>query len=143
MQQSVEKKTVYTTQYSDTHISRSAVESNQVLKNITFVSNSSLMANLISAITADGEVNETDSMENGTWLWTPISQITTAYAETIILGAQKNGIKNIYISIDPYLDIYAMPYGEAQARKKKEFSNSLEVFIAMAQQKNISYDASD
>lgn len=139
--QTEKKKVIYPAQYSDTNITLNAVKSNPALKNITFSSNGSMMANSISAITPDRNLVETNAAENGTWLWTPISQITEDYAQTVISGAQRNGIKNIYISIDPYLDIYAMPSGQDKEKRKTEFADTLEMFIAMAHKNNITVDA--
>jgi hypothetical protein len=68
-------------------------------------------------------------------------QLTPKYTDTIISGALKNGFKNIYISIDSYLDIYIMPDGEEKITKRAEFDKKIENFITKANNNGITVDA--
>ncbi len=134
------KTTVYPTLYSDKNITKSAVESDKRFSNITFVEKESMLANAISVINKTSVLKDKE-YEKGTWLWTPIPQLTEKYSDSIISGALKNGIKNIYISIDSYLDIYIMPDGEEKIAKRAEFDKKIEYFIKKANENGITVDA--
>lgn len=134
------KTTVYPTLYSDKNITKSAVESDKRFSNITFVEKESMLANAISVINKTSVLKDKE-YEKGTWLWTPIPQLTEKYSDSIISGALKNGIKNIYISIDSYLDIYIMPDGDEKIAKRAEFDKKIEYFIKKANDNGITVDA--
>ena len=135
------RKMVLPTQYSDSHVSTSAMESNIKYRNIAIFDKETLLANASSSLRKDTKPKIEDGPENGTWLWTPILQITPEYRDTVISGAVKNGIKNIYISIDSYLDIYIMPDGKEKSDKKMAFDRTIEDFIVEANKKGITIDA--
>jgi hypothetical protein len=134
------KTAFYPTLYSDKNITNSAVESDNRFSNITFVEKESMVANAISTIKRVSVLRDRE-YEKGTWLWTPIMQLTPKYTDTIISGALKNGFKNIYISIDSYLDIYIMPDGEEKITKRAEFDKKIENFITKANNNGITVDA--
>ncbi len=135
--------TFYPVQYSDNHITSNAMVSDPRFKNISFENTGSLtknqLANTISAVRGHEAVETT--MEKGVWLWTPILQITPEYAEQMISGAKKDGITDIYLSIDSYLDIYIMPDGPEKTVKKRAFDTVIEDFILKARESGISVDA--
>lgn len=126
--------------YSDTRITKNAVESNLKYRNIAVFEKEILLANLVSSIKKSSDKIDYGP-ENGTWLWTPVLQITPEYRKTILAGAVKNNIKNIYLSIDPYLDIYIMPDGKEKTEKKLAFDKKIEDFIIEANKNGISVDA--
>lgn len=134
------RKNFYPSQYSDTHITQNATVSDPKFKNIAFVDNS-MLANAISSLQDNSFTVKTGGLEAGTWLWTPILQITPAYQKSIISAAVKYGIKNIYLSIDSYLDIYIMPDGEEKTKKRKDFDTIIEKFITEANRNGITVDA--
>ncbi len=134
------KTTVYPTLYSDKNITKSAVESDKRFSNITFVEKESMLANAISVINKTSVLKDKE-YEKGTWLWTPIPQLTEKYSDSIISGAVKYGIKNIYLSIDSYLDIYIMPDGDEKIAKRAEFDKKIEYFIKKANDNGITVDA--
>ena len=126
--------------YSDSHITQNAIESNPEYKNIAVFDREILLANLVSSVKKNS--TKVDSgPENGTWLWTPILEITPEYRKKIISGAVKNNIKNIYLSIDSYLDIYIMPDGKEKTEKRLAFDKQIEDFISEANKNGISVDA--
>lgn len=134
------KNFVLVRQYSDLHITENAKSSNEKFKSITFSKRASLLSNAISSLkTSTGPIN--DSTENGSWLWTPILQITDEYQNKIISDSKKRGVKNIYLSIDSYLDIYVMPESEEKQKKEQQFDNILSNFISKANQNGITVDA--
>ncbi len=133
-------KTVYPTLYSDEHITPNAVISDPKFKNISFAPRESQLANVISVVSINTGT-KTYGSENGTWLWTPTLDITTKYMDSIISGAKKNGIKNIYLSIDSFLDIYVMPPGEEKDKKKTQFDKIISDFIKKANANDIKVDA--
>ncbi len=132
-------KTIYPTQYSDSHITSNAVVSNPSFKNLGYFDPNVLFANTISTITKD--VGSDSKEEKGTWLWTPISEITPKYADFIISGAKKNGINTIYLSVDSYLDLFVLPNGKEKDAKKRNFDKTVENFIMLANKVGISVDA--
>lgn len=134
------KTTVYPTLYSDKNITKTAVEADKRFSNITFVEKESMLANAISIVNRTSVLRDKE-YEKGTWLWTPIPQLTNKYTDTIVSGALKNGIKNIYLSIDSYLDIYIMPDGEEKLAKRAEFDKKIENFITKANNNGITVDA--
>lgn len=84
---------------------------------------------------------ETAEKEYGTWIWTPILQMTPEYMQEIISGAKSNGINAIYLSIDSYLDIFTMQKGEERNIKREEFVKKLKQFIGFANKSGIAVDA--
>ncbi|HEY4509266.1 MAG TPA: hypothetical protein VJC13_03275 [Candidatus Paceibacterota bacterium] len=133
--------TPYPVQYSDEHITENAIATAPKFRQITFANNVNQFANIISSINKNSDVIKSEGPENGTWLWTPILSITPQYRKTIISNAKNRGIKNIYISIDSYLDIYVMPDGSEKIAKKKAFDAVLAAFIQLANKNGISVDA--
>ena len=82
-----------------------------------------------------------ETQEYGTWLWTPTLVITPEYTQTILNEAERENINTIYLSVDSYLDIFAMPDGVAKERKKGEFEKVLNNFIVEANKRGIEVDA--
>ncbi len=134
------KKIYYPRQYSDIHYPKSISEANTKYKDTVVFDKNLLLASVISSVSNNtGNINGGE--EVGTWLWTPVMDITPAYKEFVISGAKQNGIKTIYLSIDSYLDIFLMPNGEKRDKSKLAFDNAVEKFIADAHKDGISVDA--
>lgn len=55
--------------------------------------------------------------------------------------AAANGFNAIYVTVDDYLPIYAMPAGTTKTQALTNYQNSIDQFIAYAASKNISVDA--
>ncbi len=133
-------ETIYPTQYSDEHITSNAIISEPRFKSLGIFNRESLIANTVSVITKDPNLTQ-KGHEKGTWLWTPIQDITPKYAEYIVSGAKKNGVNTIYMSVDSYLDIFVMADGEAKEKKKEAFNKNISDFITLAEKNGISVDA--
>jgi hypothetical protein len=132
---------VYPKQYNDRVTSEVAKISDEKFKYISFFERRSLLSNVISSFLNKGEVLSDGSMENGTWLWTPIKYITPEYRDSIIAGSKKNGVNVIYLAIDSYLEIFTMIDGEEKDKAKIEFDNTLKDFIKVANDNGIKVDA--
>jgi len=132
---------IYPTQYSDTHITKNAIATDPRFKNLATFNKESFLASVANSIQTNKPAPGTEQPEKGTWLWTPILEITPAYRDSVIAGAKKNGIHNFYLSLDSYLDIYVMPEGSAKEKKQKVFGTILENFIAAAHENNMTVDA--
>jgi len=132
-------KTIYPTQYSDLHITSNAVVSDPSFRDLGLFDAGSLVANTISTITKD--VSKETGEEKGTWLWTPILEITPKYADYIVSGAKKNNINTIYLSVDSYLDIFILGDGPEKEAKILAFNKIVENFISTANKNGISVDA--
>jgi hypothetical protein len=138
------KDTFYPTQYSDTHITKNATISDaRFNKTVTLEKKnfwSGFLANIVSSLEKP-QVTPSKGLENGTWLWTPIPQITPEYRNTIIVDAKKHGITNIYLSIDSYLDIYTMENGPEKDNLRNNFDETVLEFVTEAHKNNITVDA--
>lgn len=135
------RKMIYPTQLSDKQITRNAIESNPKFNQIAFAETDKMLANAVSTLIKPGNSSGPTPLEMGTWLWTPVLNQDEAYRNKIISNAVKNGIRNIYVSIDSYLDIYIMPDGKEKDEKKARFDKNIEDFIRAANKQGISVDA--
>jgi hypothetical protein len=133
----------YPRPYSDAHITKHAIESDP-----RFAAETPLDAELTASAwfslwlpSTQVERPESAPAEKGTWLWTPLLQITPEYRRTIISAARDNDIEVIYLSIDSYLDIHAMPDGPAKETKRAAFDQALRSFISEANAAGIAVDA--
>lgn len=134
-------KVTYVSQYSDKHITENAKNSDSRFKDITFYNRRSLLGNAISSIKLNRANENFDDIENGSWLWTPILQITPEYRDKIIKEGKKRGIKNLYLSIDSYLDIYTLPDGKTKREQERNFDTILADFVTKASENGITVDA--
>jgi hypothetical protein len=140
---SIEKRSevFYPILYSDGHITENAIKTDPKFAEVYPYGREELLSNVISSVKKNGEENLSNELENGTWLWTSPWNITQEYRNQIINAAKINGIKNIYLSIDTYLDIFVMPEGKEKDEKKKQYDNLLREFIIEAQKNGITVDA--
>ncbi len=139
--ENVDTNIIYPVQYSDEHITENAIIADPRFKSLAYFDKNSLLANSISSLSHTSSTVTAGESEAGTWLWTPILEITPKYQSTIISGAKKNKIKNIYLSIDSYLDVYVMADGAEKSKIKKEFDDRVESFITEAKDAGITVDA--
>ncbi len=134
--------TFYPRQYSDAHITTTAMITDSRFEHLAQTTKLDLTANVISSgLPIYRTLSDSNSPEKGTWLWTPTLSITPEYQKSIIAGAKKNGIKNIYISIDTFLDIFVMPDGAEKEAARKKFDDTLQSFIALAHKSGMTVDA--
>lgn len=134
-------ETVYPSQYSDKNITSNAIIAEPRFESFAMFDRNALLANTVSAISKNTSTTVHSGPENGTWLWTPILDITPKYRNSIISGAKNNGITNIYLSIDSYLDIYVMKNGSKKDELRKKFDEIVRTFIAEANKNGITVDA--
>lgn len=135
------RKMIYPTQLSDKQITTNAIESNPKFNQIAFAETDKMLANAVSTLIKPGSSSGPTPLEMGTWLWTPVLNQDEAYRNKIISNAVKNNIRNIYVSIDSYLDIYIMPDGKEKDAKKARFDKNIENFIRAANKQGITVDA--
>jgi hypothetical protein len=132
-------------QYSDTHITQNAMETNQQFSHLSVrdflpelqepTSPQGQIANVGSSI------SPTTQNEYSTWIWTPLMTMSDAYIDSTLKSAHENNINVIYLSIDSYLDIYVLPDGADKNLKEKAFADRLEQFIMHAHAHDIDVDA--
>lgn len=133
---------LYPVQYSDAHITENAVVSDPRFKDIAIPQRVSFLASVLPGFPPSRSLApDTSEPEQGTWLWTPTLDITPNYRDTIIAGARENGIRNIYLSLDSYLDVYVMPDGPDKTAKKEAFDKTIQDLIAKARANGIAVDA--
>lgn len=135
------KNIVYPAQYSDTHITKNAVVTDQRFADLAVFDKENFLASAAGSLQTNKPSSEAAQPENGTWLWTPVLALSPAYWNTLMRDARKNGITNIYLSLDSYLDIYVMPEGREKEKKKKAFDDILESFIRAAHKNDMTVDA--
>ncbi len=133
--------TKYPTLYSDTHITRNAIVTDERFKDLANINKESSLASVAGSLQAKKASISAKQREKGTWLWTPTVEMTPKYVNEIITGAKRNGVRNIYLSIDSYLDIYVMPDGKEKENKKKTFDSIIQSFITVAHKNNMTVDA--
>lgn len=135
--------------YSNKNITPNAVVTNPEFKNIAFNTDipkpslfSSQMATVIRTIKSFTTSPTSEGpKEYGSWIWTPIMQMTPEYVESILSDVKADGINTIYVSVDSYLDIFVMPKGIEREKQKEIFSDILEDFIIKANYRGIAVDA--
>lgn len=135
------KNTLYPAQYSDTHITKNAIATDRRFTDLAVVDKEDFLASVGNSFETATPAPGADQPEKGVWLWTPIFNLTPTYWDSVIAGAKKTGIRNIYLSIDTYLDIYVMPEGPEKETKKKAFDGILESFITAAHENDMTVDA--
>jgi len=135
-------------QYSDKHITPNAIMTNPEFKNIAFGTNVpkpsfflNQIAAVVNAIKSIITTPKKEIKEYGTWIWTPVMNMSPEYIESILSDAKANGVNTMYVSIDSYLDIFVMPKGSEREQRKKVFSDKLEYFINKANKRGIAVDA--
>ena len=138
-------------QHSNRNITPNAIITNQKFKDLAFESVSPknyLLKNQIATairslkyLTLIFSDKEDATPEHGTWIWTPTLQMSEDYIDSIIIGAKENNINAIYLSIDSYLDIFALPKGIEKDRQKELFSEKISYFIKEANKMGIEVDA--
>lgn len=134
----------HTALYSDSHITEMAKIKDPKYEHISFEhtyreeDNSGQLASVIKAFKffvyfhKDQSPNE----EYGTWIWTPVLDMTPEYMSSIISESKQNGINVIYLSIDSYLDLI-----DVDEENEALFSENLDKFISLAEREGIKVDA--
>lgn len=79
--------------------------------------------------------------EFGVWEWTDVTQMTPTDMQNIVNEASVNNFNVIYLTVDNYLTIAAMPTGSAKQQALANYNTSLEAFLTLAKAKNIAVDA--
>jgi hypothetical protein len=133
------------TLYSDRHITQNAVVSDVRFRNIAFATpDHSPFEDQVASVwqTLRYLVYQPKAeKESGSWLWTPLMQMSSNYMSEIISGAKREKVDVIYFSIDSYLDIYALRDGAEKNRQEKAFADKLESFVKLANENGIEVDA--
>jgi hypothetical protein len=136
--------------YSDKHITQAAISTDLDRRDMAFAPSdrtSLLFSNQIASAVRSvrsmaAPTKEIDaSKEYGTWVWTPVLDMTPEYVDSLIEGAKTDGLNSIYVSIDSYLDIFTMPKGTEKEALKDRFSYILDSLIAQAHEQGIAVDA--
>jgi len=148
-QSTISKAPLYTAQYSDQNITENAKLQDSQFKRMAFANSPKQMPfypdNVATIFRAFdlifAEEDQNNFEEHGTWVWTPILQMTPEYMSQIISGAKREEVNVIYLSIDSYLDIFVMPSSEEKSKLEQEFVDKLQTFIWLASQENILVDA--
>ncbi len=140
-------------QYSDTYITREAILANQNLSHLEQYKEikpnhtndiASAFASIKSIINRNKPIREGEK-EHGTWIWTPIPDMTNDYIDSIVKKAVDEDVNVIYMSIDSYLDILSLSTNEETKQNyienKKIFDSTVSYFLKKAKESNIQVDA--
>ncbi len=79
--------------------------------------------------------------EYGTWVWVSPLQMSTSYTTSVLNMAKANGINVIYVTIDDYLEIAALPEGVDKDAQKAAYSTALQTVVRAAKLQGIAVDA--
>jgi uncharacterized repeat protein (TIGR01451 family) len=74
----------------------------------------------------------------GVWVWVSPIQMSTAYMDSIMTAAKANQFNTVYLTIDDYLDILALPNGATKTAQETSYSAALEKFVSLAHTNGIS-----
>jgi hypothetical protein len=75
------------------------------------------------------------------WVWNKPSELGDEDMQRIVDQAATGGFNVIYLTIDDYLDIRALPIGPQKQEALQEYQQKLDTFIGRAAQRNIRVDA--
>ena len=90
---------------------------------------------------ASAPVAPTPAAEFGVWEWTSLTQMSgTAQMQQIVNEAAANGFNVIYLTIDDYLTIDALPAGAAKTQQLANYNQLVSEFLSFAAAKNIAVD---
>ncbi|HVV39085.1 MAG TPA: hypothetical protein VHD31_02045 [Candidatus Paceibacterota bacterium] len=78
--------------------------------------------------------------EMGLWVWDTPAEMPTGYAARMLTAAAQNGFNTLYITVDDYLDIAALPDGADKTAKKQKYFGALASIVSAANQKSIAID---
>lgn len=79
--------------------------------------------------------------EYGTWVWVSPLQMSASYTNSVLNMAKANGINVIYVTIDDYLEIAALPEGTDKDAQKAAYSTALQTVVHAAKLQGIAVDA--
>ncbi len=135
-------------QYSDRFITENAKNQDRQLKHLAFADSPEFaiypdqVATVFRALGQFFEISEESvTEEHGTWVWTPILQMTPQYMAEIISGAKAEGVNVVYLAIDSYLDIFVLPDDQTKSLLEADFTKQLEHFVWLAQESGVKVDA--
>lgn len=74
------------------------------------------------------------------WVWQSPEEMESNI-DSIMSFAKKEGINNLYIYVDEYIDIYEMPQGSQREARMSAFQNALKDVVQRAKENNISIHA--
>jgi hypothetical protein len=78
--------------------------------------------------------------EFGVWIWDTLSKQSSGYAAQALSSAGAYGFNAVYLTIDDYLAIAALPDGAEKSAQTSAFEAKLAAFVKAAQAKGIAVD---
>jgi hypothetical protein len=79
--------------------------------------------------------------ESGIWEWNTPTMMSVADMQTAVNEVSANSFNAIYLTIDDYLTIDALPAGSVKSAALTNYQNLVNTFLSLAAQKGISVDA--
>ncbi len=73
-----------------------------------------------------------DTREFGIWIWETPFQMTPDYASSALNAAATNGFNTVYVTIDDYVAIAALPDGADKSAKQAAYFQAVENFVSAA-----------
>jgi hypothetical protein len=83
----------------------------------------------------------TGKEEHGIWVWVSPIQMSSDYMKFLVNDAKANNITALYVTIDDYLSVDALPEGTEKESRKAAYSKALENLITLASAQGIAVDA--
>jgi uncharacterized repeat protein (TIGR01451 family) len=90
----------------------------------------------VAATSATATINNGERTY-GLWVWVSPIQMSNAYMDSIMTAAKTNGFNAVYLTIDDYLDILALPNGSSKDAQEAAYSSALERFVSLAHQNGV------
>jgi hypothetical protein len=79
--------------------------------------------------------------ELGVWEWTTLTQMSASDMQNAVTAAAENNFNVIYLTIDDYLTIDALPDGTAKQQQFAAYEQAVGSFLSLAAAKGIAVDA--
>lgn len=80
------------------------------------------------------------TQEYGTWVWDSPMVSSLAYEQSVIATAVANHMTALYVTIDDYLTINALPDGPTKESKKAAYTEALRSFVELAHKSGLAVD---
>jgi hypothetical protein len=81
------------------------------------------------------------SKDYGIWVWDSPYKMGVTLSKQVVDKVSANGFNSIYITVDDYLDVNALPNGNQKTQTLKAYNDAITQFITYANQKGIAVDA--
>ncbi len=95
----------------------------------------------LPSVTTPGAVSVAPAgRENGIWVWEKVTDMTAVEQAQVLSAISTQKFTSVYVTIDNYLEIAALPAGESREASLKAYAKDLSNFIVLAHGRGIAVD---